>query len=136
MIRRLSTALQQEVVVIAQLMFGPPRWRWSNAHSVTSNLKRSGHTKTITKRSIGSNVNTRKAQLLTCNVVVGLVLCKSSEGSHVVFLTRVFEGILYSIWANSFYSWALPSEPLPLLAMSPVNLVRHWEKRISADMWH
>ena len=50
----------QEVVVIAQLMFGPPSWIWSNAQCVTSNLIMSGHTKNITRRSISSNANTRQ----------------------------------------------------------------------------
>ena len=55
--------------------------------SVAVNLTRNGHTNPITRRSIeSSNVNTVKAQIVTCNVVVGLVLCKSSDGSRVVFL--------------------------------------------------
>ena len=82
----------QEVVVIGKLMFGPSSCRNSNAHSVAVNLMISGHTNPITSQSTCSNVNTRKAQLVTCNVVVGLVLCKSSEGSRVVLSDSCVEG--------------------------------------------
>ena len=49
-----------EVVVIGKLMFGPPSWRRSNAHSVAIDLRTSGHTNPITRRSISSNANTRQ----------------------------------------------------------------------------
>ena len=82
MIRSGSIALLQEVVVIKQLMFGPISCNKSIAQSVDGYLIRRMHTNVITRRS---TCDKRKAQIMTCNVVVGLVLCQSSDGRASVF---------------------------------------------------
>ena len=40
----------------------------------------------ITRINIHSNENVKEALVVTCDVVVGLVLCKSSDGTRVDFL--------------------------------------------------
>ena len=84
-IQNRSVALLQEIVVIKQMMFGPLSWRKSNAPCMNMYFKRNGHTDHITRQSI-HDPNTRKAQVVTCDVVVGLVLCKSSDNPRVFFL--------------------------------------------------
>ena len=60
------------------------RGAWSNARSVAVNFKQSGPTRHITRRFIHSNVNV--SLVVTCDVVVGLVFCKSNGGTRVDFL--------------------------------------------------
>ena len=75
-----------EVVVIAQLTLWLPCCKRSDALCAIVNSIQSGPTKHITMRLIHSNVNVRESLVGTCDVVVGLVLCKSSGGTRVDFL--------------------------------------------------
>ena len=76
----------EEVAVIPEVRFGISNCARSNALCVTRNLTLRRPTKHITRINIHSNENVKEALVVTCDVVVGLVLCKSNEGSHVVFL--------------------------------------------------